>query len=350
MSRMDWNSIVTIAESEARQYVQRFGIAPTLRGLFYILVSRGYIPNTMTAYRKLSSKVAEARYFGTFSWSLIRDESRVFWWGEVGARLADAEKVPQLLSSLSEEQKRELLKEYLSRRYAVHINRWEGQPYSVLVVVEKEAQVDAVYKMLNVDLSLDVSVTTSRGFESATAIRSIADWVQRVKDASRTPVLLLVFDWDPSGEYAGLYDLIFRILVLLSEPRERAILFSHWKDLRTFDEKAAMVAKLAAEKGVIYEKVMLTWEQVQRYNLPPEPQEEEARRKLQRDPRARMFIEKYGFLGQVEIDAMIALQYEEARRILAEAVRRYFDDNIYQEVRRREEELRRKVEEALSSL
>jgi len=42
---------------------------------------------------------------------------------------------------------------------------------------------------------------------------------------------------------------------------------------------------------------MFVWDQVKRYNLLSEPQDPETRKKLERDPRARMFLEKYGFLG-----------------------------------------------------
>jgi len=92
---------------------------------------------------------------------------------------------------------------------------------------------------------------------------------------------------------------------------------------------------------------MFVWDQVKRYNLPPEPQDQETKRKLERDSRARMFLEKYGFLGQVEVDAMFALYYDEAKKIVDEAIKRYFDFNKYQEVVKKEEELKKKVVDLL---
>ena len=89
------------------------------------------------------------------------------------------------------------------------------------------------------------------------------------------------------------------------------------------------------------------WDQVKRYNLPPEPQDPETRKKLERDPRARMFLEKYGFLGQVEVDAMFALYYDEAKKIIDGAIRKYFDFGRYREVVKKEEELRKKVVDLL---
>lgn len=339
--KVRWSDVLKVASNECHEYIVKNGIAPTLRGLFYILVSKNIIPNTKSAYRTLSEVVARARYLGEFPWSYIRDETRQFAWGEFGRSIADAERALNELQNLTPEEKERLLKETLQRRYEIRISRWEGQQYSVLVVVEKEAQYDAFYKIVNIDLQWDVSITTSRGFESATAVKNISEWVQSVKSKNRTPVLLLIFDWDPSGEFASIYDLVFRVLMLMEQRRGK--LLEKWASLRSLDKKGVLVQELAEKHSVVFEKVMLTWEQVQKYSLPPEPQDENVKRKLLRDPRARMFMEKYGFLGQVEIDAMISLYYDETKRIIDEAIRKYFDFKAYEEVKAKEEELRRRL-------
>ncbi|MEM1645586.1 MAG: hypothetical protein QXL96_06930 [Ignisphaera sp.] len=89
------------------------------------------------------------------------------------------------------------------------------------------------------------------------------------------------------------------------------------------------------------------WDQVKRYNLPPEPQDQETKKKLERGPRARMFLEKYSFLGQVVVDAMFALYYDKAKKIIDEAVKKYFDFGRYQEVVKKEEELKKRVVDLL---
>ena len=341
-----WREVLEIARREALEYVSRHGISPTLRGLFYILVSKNVIPNTRSAYKVLSDVVSRGRYVGVFPWDLIRDESREFRWGESGSSVSDAERSLEMLSRMSEEDKKKLLRDYLLSLYGVRINKWEGQRYSVLVVVEKEALFDVVDKIANVDLRWDVSVTASRGFESATLIKSVGDWIVRMRGRGRIPVVLLIFDWDPSGEYAGALDFAFRSLLVVEDYRER--LLEEWEKARDVDRKEEIVRRLSEKNQVVFEKIMLTWDQVQRFKLPPEPQDEEVKKKLLRDSRARMFIEKYGFLGQVEIDAMFALYYDEARRIIDESIRRYFDEKVYEDVRRKEEELREKLEKIIS--
>ncbi|MEM1672869.1 MAG: hypothetical protein QXT86_12545 [Archaeoglobaceae archaeon] len=338
---VSWKNIVLEAKKEAQNYYSQHGIAPTLRGLFYILVSKNVIPNTINYYRTLSSVLAKERYVGNFPWYLIRDETRTFRWGEVGYSIVDAEKVVDELKNMKPEDKERILKEYLKNKYRVKINKWEGQKYSVLVIVEKEAQYDAVEKVVNSDLKWSVATTTSRGFESATALNHLVSWIEHVKKQERVPVLLFIFDWDPSGEYASIYDFIFRLCLLMYRD-DREEIMDRWSKSK-IDEKEQIIKDLVKDVGIVFEKVMLTWEQVKKYNLPPEPQDQETKRKLERDPRARMFLEKYGFLGQVEVDAMFALYYDEAKKIVDEAVKRYFDFNKYQEVVKKEEELKKKV-------
>lgn len=340
MAKLDWNKIVKKAIIECQDYYGKNGIAPTLRGLFYILVSKEIIPNTKSAYSTLSRHVAMARYLGRFPWDLIRDETRTFNWGEQGKSIEEADKMLNELQFLTPEEKEKLLKEVLAKKYEVRISKWYNQKHSILVVVEKEAQFDAINKIVNVDLQWDVSVTTSRGFESATATKFIADWIVKVKESNRIPVVFLIFDWDPSGEYAGVYDLMFRVMMLLSERKKKLI--DKWLRARDLDKKGEIVHRLAGDMNIVFEKVMLTYDQVKKYNLPPMPQDEDVKKKLQRDPRSRMFMEKYGFLGQVEIDAMLALYYDETKKILDESIKKYFDHQLYEEVKKKEEELRQR--------
>ena len=51
---IDWSHVIQVAHEEASNYYSNFGTALTLRGLFYILVSKNIIPNTKNAYKSLS--------------------------------------------------------------------------------------------------------------------------------------------------------------------------------------------------------------------------------------------------------------------------------------------------------
>jgi len=341
-----WREVVEEAKKEAYKYYSAHGIPLTLRGLFYILVSKNVIPNTRNAYNELSRHVAEARYRGSFPWHLIHDKTRSISWGDVGYSVVDAQRVVEELGRLTEEEKQRILEEYLKSRYSIRLRQWEGQPKRVMVVVEKDAVFDLFRDVVKVQLGWDVGVTFSRGFESASHAKEVARWIRSLRDAGVSPVLLFVYDFDPSGEYASIRDFVFRVLLLASDEDVDEYL-RRW-DEGGEGEKAKVIDELSSKLGVTFEKVMLTWEQVVKYDIPPRPESAEALAKLQRDPRRKWFVERYGELYQAEVDALLALNPDEVKRIIDEAIRKHFDFKVYEEVKKREEELRRRVEEALS--
>jgi hypothetical protein len=62
MSRTDWGRVL----DESRDIVESYDTAVTLRQLFYRLVARLVIPNTVGAYKGLSRVTADARRDGDF--------------------------------------------------------------------------------------------------------------------------------------------------------------------------------------------------------------------------------------------------------------------------------------------
>ena len=129
----------------------------------------------------------------------------------------------------------------------------------------------------------------------------IAEIVREIKyNKNQTPVILVLSDFDPSGEE------------IHSDVQRRLRMLSNVEDL-------------------IIEKVMVTREQIERYNLPHTPESQEEIQKLQRDPRFKKFSNLYGLM-RVELDAMTSLQPEEAKRILIQAINKYFNQNIYQNI------------------
>jgi len=341
-----WSQVVKIALKEARDYYDKNRMPLTLRGLFYILVSKNIIPNTRTSYGSLSAALAKARYEGHFPWYLIHDKVREISWGDVGYSIADAEKVVEDLKNLTPEQKEEILKQYLQAKYTVRLAQWEGQKHRVMIVVEKDALYDIVRNIVRHQLGWDITITFSRGFESATHAKEVADWIKRMKGNNIVPVILLIYDFDPSGEYASIRDFMFRVL-LLARGKQIDKLLSEWLGAKDDEERRKILDGLTNEVGIQWKKIMLTWDQVNKYNIPPTPENEEVIKKLQRDPRKKWFMEKYGNLYQAEVDALLALNIDEAKRIIDEAIRQYFDAKIYEQVKAREEELRRKAEELI---
>jgi hypothetical protein len=288
-------------------------------------VSKNVIPNTVSAYKRLSSVLAEARYEGIFPWHLIRDTSRKYYWGEKITYYPTKPLEPEELLNV--------IKEYVENYTDVEVNPWEDQPHRLIVVVEKEALGDLVKKFIEDVWPLGVyQVRVIRGYDSATDIYELSETVGRIPEEQR-PVVLQLGDYDPSGE-----DIV-----------------------RDFRGRLIMLSK---RKDIAFEKVAVTLDQIIELELPCKPESMEEVQKLRRDPRYRSYIEKLRALSatdprvgklietygsaeiRVELDALVALKPEEFKRILRGSIEKYFDRRIYEEVtRRKEDDLRKRAEE-----
>lgn len=322
---MDKDELVEVALKEAESYYSRQGTSPTLRGLFYILVSKNVIPNTKSAYKRLSSVLAKARYNGKFPWYLLKDVTRKHYYLEPRSYYPT--------TPLAVEDLMRILEEHINNYSNVSINPWEDQKHRVIVVVEKEALAEPVRKFISDAWDYGVyQVRVIRGYDSATDIHELAETVEFIPQ-SQTPVVLQLGDYDPSGE-----DIV-----------------------RDFRERLVM---LAERSDIVFEKVAIVLDQIIDLQLPAKPESIEEIEKMRRDPRYRSYIEKIMQLAEqdrrvaklielygsheirVELDALVALHPDKFKEILKQAIERYFDREIYERVtRKKEEELKRKADE-----
>lgn len=301
------NELLETARREAEEYYGKNGIAVTLRGLFYILVSKNVLPNTKSAYKRLSEVIAKARYEKKFPIHLIRDVTRS------STYLEKSEAYP---SELSEEQLRSLIESVISNYSTYSLNPWIDQPKRVLILVEKEAQYELVKKVVYEGFEFGVyKVVFSRGYDSATDMIKLAEEVKSINNRGQKAVLLIITDFDPSGEDIA-RDYVDR--------------------LRYIEPSLNFEA----------EKVAVTREQIEKFNLPCTPESQEELEKLKRDPRYKGFVDKWG-LVRVELDALVALRLDDFKQILIDSIKKHFDFSVYEEVtKKREEELKQKSEEA----
>jgi hypothetical protein len=85
-------------------------------------------------------------------------------------------------------------------------------------------------------------------------------------------------------------------------------------------------------EDIDFHRVAVTLEQIEEFNLPSEPKDKETIDKVNRDTRTKRFIEKYGRLYTVELDALLAMVPDEFKSIVQESVDQFFDQGIYQDV------------------
>jgi len=174
-------------------------------------------------------------------------------------------------------------KEALREQY--RRDRTEGQPYTVYLGVEKAGIVEQLRSWF--DVPLGVPILPLGGYHSETFEREVRDHAGRYE---RPSVLLYAGDLDASGEDIE----------------------------RNF---------LRHTGFAVSRKVALTLEQAVEHDLPPLPGKA-------KDQRARAFIEKYGTLFQIELDA---LPPDVLRGLFATALEEFWDDRVYRAVVEREE-------------
>jgi hypothetical protein len=192
VSRIAWSGVL----DRGAEIVRSYDTGVTLRQLFYRLVSALLIPNTISAYKRLSELTAVARRNGTFPDLIDRGRSihRYPSW----ANAADVLE---------------------ATRDQFRLDRTRDQDMSVYLCVEKAGLVVQLETWFG-DLGLPVLALS--GFASQSYADVVAADVFRQK---RPAILLYAGDLDPSGEdidrdfveRTGCFDKVIRVALLAEQ-------------------------------------------------------------------------------------------------------------------------------------
>lgn len=219
-------------------YAER-GFRLTLRQLYYQLVTKGIIPNQKREYAKLSDVLTRARMAGLVDWDAIEDRIR-------GPRKhAEWDNIKDLVESACN---------------SYRLSRWSDQRYYIELWTEKDAIAGILKPMTD---KYHITLCVNRGYSSATAMYDAAKRMIAAEREGKEVVLLYLGDHDPSG------------LDMDRDIQDRLAEFG-----ATFE----------------YTRIGLTWDQVQKYEPPPNPAKFS-------DPRAVGYIERYGEYSW-EVDAL----------------------------------------------
>jgi len=292
MVKLNWDSVTAQSIPIFEQFAAR-GVIPTLRTIYYALVSKSIIPNTKSAYKGLSVAFVTARKDGRIRWSWIADETRHAEEGDT-RHYWDKDRYAQAVM----ESVVDSLKENLEGSTDYQIPKWHRQPYYIEVWIEKAA-LQATFKKYLEDWH--VTLVPSRGYSSWTFLKQAADRIR--KDAQgRTPVIIYFGDFDPSGV-----------------------------DIERFIREA-----LNQFQGVDVKvnRICVTENQIKEYDLPAIPEDAEEIEKLKRDSRYNKW--EHG-LFRVELDALLAIVPDEFERLVIESIQEYFDEDIGKENEAEEE-------------
>ena len=152
------------------------GYTLTVRQLYYQLVARAIVENTLRSYKNVASLINDARIAGMIDWDMIEDRTRDFItrsrWSS-GRAILDA----------------------VANQF--HMDMWATQPKRVFVIVEKEALVGVLQRVCT---EYDVPLLAARGYPSASVVREFAnDVLEPTVNRGQDVLILHLGDHDPSG-------------------------------------------------------------------------------------------------------------------------------------------------------
>jgi len=289
MGNLNWATIIPEAVKQADAYLREYDEAPTLRGIYYRLVSIGVIPNTKSVYKGLSRVLSDARLEGTFPWGLMVDNVRA----STGAGDETTLRMVKHAASTETRDKLTNLENAFTAisdpRVYFRPARWAAQPKRVVLAIEKDAILGAVK---NVTKRMDIEIFPLRGYSSTTFMKQLAECVSRLTRHGEVQ-LLIITDYDPSGE----------------------------------DIARDVEDRLRDKFGVTCtaEKILLTKPQIMEHDLPWKPEDAAEITKMQRDSRWNKWTDG---IFRVELDAMAAIKPAAFKEIITDAVAKHYDEDL----------------------
>lgn len=299
--RINWKEVIEAVKVELASFASE-DYKPTLRAMFYRLYSRGVIPNTPSAYDRLSKTTGNARVEGELDMDCFVDNSR-----QVIEDFNETYWTPQELIDARIESLKNSQFDYTD-----YIPRWHNQPHYVEDWIEKDSMAGVFQIILE---GLDVRIVPMKGNVSWTFLNECANRIKHFMSLGKQIHILYYGDFDPSGEYMDT-DLENRLgeLDIEIDPRSGEGNFHNLPG--TID----------------LHRVAVTQEQIEEYNLPFDP-DKATREKMEQDSRTNGFLEKYGSLYATELDALPALIPDVFKQeLVIDEVEQYFNDDIYNEL------------------
>lgn len=152
------------------------GFRLTVRQIYYQLVARDIVPNTLQSYKRVASIINDGKLAGFIDWEAIEDRTRDF------VRQQRWDNGGQILQAAI-------------RSY--HQDMWVNQEHRVFVIVEKEALVGVLEPTCR---RFDVPLLAARGYPSGTVLREFVESdISACMDEGKEPIILHLGDHDPSG-------------------------------------------------------------------------------------------------------------------------------------------------------
>lgn len=192
------------------------GYVLTLRQLYYQMVSKDIIPNTIEEYRHLGKIISKGRLAGFLDWEMMEDRIRVI-------------KQNSHWDSPSD------ILEMAADQY--YKDRWVHQNQYIEIWIEKDALTGIVEPVCS---KYDVKFLANKGYSSSSALYVASKRFINARNRNKEYTLIYLGDHDPSG------------LDMVRDIQERMALFTNDLDFPVV-------------------QIALTMEQIRKYNPPENP-------------------------------------------------------------------------------
>ena len=270
---------------------QAQGYLLTLRQLYYQLVTKNYIPNHQTAYKKLSSIKDDLCYSGRLDWDAIEDRGRTpyleYWVKGINHALQDTID-------------------------AYKLDRQKGQKVHIELWSEKDAISGILRRVTD---KYHIKLCINKGYTSSSAVYEAYERFAAYMNNGIKVIVLYFGDHDPSGldmvrdiearlkmmlangrkiDYDNAYNFVQKSGMYHSHNNEYMVL-KDWQENGEkewgFDNQLCYVDNFFSVKHI-----GLTLDQIKQFKMVPNPA------KIT-DPRAKGYIKKFGKVSW-EVDAL----------------------------------------------
>lgn len=151
------------------------GYRLSLRQLYYQLVSRDLIENTLRSYKRIGDLLSNARLAGMIDWNIIEDRGR------------------ETVTPPMWEDPAEII-EASAAQFA--IDRWREQENHIEVMVEKSALEGVLIPVCH---ELGIRFTANRGYSSSSTMYEAGKRLAHFANQGKDVFILYLGDHDPSG-------------------------------------------------------------------------------------------------------------------------------------------------------
>ena len=287
---INWKREIMPIIKERLVLLNRYGIIPTLKTIFYSLVFFNVIPNSYNYYKYLSKYTKQARVSGELPIDCFADQNlpRITnSLNEFGNAKEYIQKIVNYLEAVSSTHSIQKQQFIIKKRSYNDIEVW----------IEKNTQSFTFHNLLK---NYAINIVSNKGIDTTNFInKNINRLKQPLKDNKKVYI-----------RYFGNFD-------LFSDNIDTTI-----KDyIQSFN------------LNIDFKKIAITEDQMRKFHLPENPNPEIIR-KLDNNLRKGVFISKYGRLFQIELESFQAYAPDRFKNIILESINNILNkDKKYENIK-----------------